>query len=149
MKTRGHIAATQRVRGGRAGRGFPPAFTLMEVMIAMGIFFVAMFAILNLVSTNLKNARLLQQTKVTCGLPMADLYQADQLEESITNGDFGKLYPNYSWQQIIEPANIGGIETSNGLFRVEYILIHPDGTRETNLDALLWRPNSKSKQLKP
>jgi len=33
------------------------AFTLMEVMVACGIFFMATFAILALVSTTLRNAR--------------------------------------------------------------------------------------------
>ena len=146
MRTRDRSSLNRAAARQRASFD-PGAFTLVEVMIAMGIFFVAMFAILDLVATNLKSARKLQQTKVDCGLPMADLYLAAQLEQSVSNGDFGNLYPNYSWEQIIEPAEIGGVEASNGLFHVEFILVHPNGTRETNLDALLFRPDSKPRAL--
>src|SRR5208283_4969437 len=40
------------------------AFTLMEVMVAAGIFFMAVFAILALVSNTLRNARGLRQIDV-------------------------------------------------------------------------------------
>jgi hypothetical protein len=109
----------------------------MEVMIAMAIFFTAVFAILELVATNLRNARLLEQPRVDCGLVMADLYQTNKLEEGSDDGDFGTLYPDYHWEQDI--ISVG----TNGLFHVEYILKHPDGTVETNLDALMWKPDSK------
>ena len=46
------------------------AFTLLEVMIAAGIFFMAIFAILALVSSNLKNARLIQKSHVDAGIHM-------------------------------------------------------------------------------
>src|SRR5580692_2494919 len=44
------------------------AFTLLEVMIAAGIFFMCIFAILSLVSTNIRNARLLQEPQVDAGM---------------------------------------------------------------------------------
>jgi hypothetical protein len=120
------------------------AFTLMEVMIAMAIFFMAVFAILELVATNLRNARLLQTPRVDCGLAIADRVQTNQFEEGTTEIDLGKVYPGYSCEEIILPADdIIPMGDTNGLFHAEYILIHPDGTRETNLDALLWGPDSK------
>jgi type II secretion system protein I len=120
------------------------AFTLMEVMIAMAIFFMATFAILELVSTNLRNARLLETPRVDCALVMDDLIQTNQLEEGSQDGDFDKLYPGYRWEQIVTAADdvIPNGDT-NGLFHVTYLLRHPDGTIETNLTALLWKPQSK------
>jgi hypothetical protein len=119
-------------------------FTLMEVMIAMAIFFMTVFAILELVATNLRNARLLETPHVDCGLVMADLWQTNQLEEGTDDGDFGKLYPNYRWEQNIVSAGEGiPLADTNGLFHVEYILKHPDGTLETNLVGLMWKPDSK------
>jgi hypothetical protein len=44
-------------------RNSPGAFTLLEVMIAGALFFMAVFAILGLVATTLRNARALQQTE--------------------------------------------------------------------------------------
>ena len=49
------------------------AFTLVEVMVALGIFFMAMFTILGLVSNSLRNARALQRKTVGCGMVAAQL----------------------------------------------------------------------------
>ena len=122
------------------GRGF----TLMEVMIAMAIFFVAIFAILELVATNLRNARLLEEPRVDCGLVMADLYQTNKLDVGNEDiDDFEKLYPGYRCQQNIDPPDDWGLPATNGLRHVEYILRHPDGTVETNLSGFMWKPDSK------
>ncbi len=118
----------------RKGRGF----TLMEVMIAMAIFFMAVFAILELVAGNLRNARMLETPRVDAGLVIADTYQTNQLEEGARDiGDFGKVFPGYACRE--EMVSVG----TNGLFHVQYLLTHPDGTVETNLSALLWKPDSK------
>ena len=42
-------------------------FTLLEVMIASGILFLCLFAILQLLSVSLRNARVLQRTQVDAG----------------------------------------------------------------------------------
>jgi hypothetical protein len=124
----------------RSGR----AFTLMEVMIAMAIFFMAVFAILELVATNLRNARLLETPRVDCGLLMDDLIQTNQLDEGEDDGDFDKLYPGYHWKQVRTAADdVVENGDTNGLFHVTYLLRHPDGTIETNLTALIWKPMSK------
>jgi Tfp pilus assembly protein PilV len=112
------------------------AFTLMEVMIAMGIFFLAVFSILALVSSNLRNARLLQEPVVDASMVIGDLYQTNILMEGPTDGDFGDLYPGYKWMY-----NITQIAT-NGLFEVDLFIIHPNGDSETNLTVTLWRPAS-------
>lgn len=131
------------LRGSRFGNG--RAFTLMEVMIAMAIFFMAIFAILELVATDLRNARMLETPRADCGLVIADLVQTNQLEEGTTEIDgFEKVYPGYACTQLINAADdtVPNGDT-NGLFHVQYLLKHPDGTIETNLDALVWMPNSK------
>src|SRR3974377_1299101 len=51
------------------------AFTLMEVMIACGIFFMATFAILALVSTTLRNARAIQRSDIDAGMAAAMVYR--------------------------------------------------------------------------
>jgi hypothetical protein len=139
--------ATFQTAGGtksRSRQDGTKAFTLMEVMIAMAIFFMAVFAILELVATNLRNARLLETPRVDCGLVIADLYQTNQLEEGTTDGDFDKLYPGYHWEQnVVAADDIIPLGDTNGLFHVVYTMRHPDGTVETNLVALMWKPDSK------
>jgi Tfp pilus assembly protein PilV len=118
-------------------RGRPAgAFTLLEVMIATGILFVAIFAILALIFANLRNARLLQQARVDAGPLAADLYSTtNQWQEGSDSGDFGDLYPDYKWQS--ETTEM----LTNKFFKVDFVIVHPDGVIETNLSAFFWRPN--------
>ena len=108
----------------------------MEVMIAMGIFFLAVFSILALVSSNLRNAKLLQEPVVDASMIIGDLYQTNILTEGTTDGDFGDLYPGYKWLY-----NITQIRT-NGLFQVDVFIVTPHGDSEKNLSVTLWRPAS-------
>ena len=69
----GESAMPQRgTRRPRAGAG-PScrAFSLIEVMIAMFLFFMAVFTILALVSNTLRNARALQQPPIDAGMAAA------------------------------------------------------------------------------
>ncbi|MBI3848907.1 MAG: hypothetical protein HY298_01250 [Verrucomicrobia bacterium] len=114
------------------------AFTLLEVMIAMGLFFMAVFSILALVSNGLRNARALQQTTVDAGMLAAELSLTNKLTEGTDSGDFGDLYPDYKWTQ--EITEVG----TNGLFEVKFVIIHHTGGRyvESPMNILLFRPES-------
>jgi type II secretion system protein I len=119
------------------------AFTLIEVMIALGIFFMAMFAILGLVSQNIRNARRLQDPGVDASMLIGQLSLTNQLTAGTDSGDFGKLYRGYRWTSEIS-------EITNGLFQVDYLVTAPavPGALpvETKMSVLLWRPNSVSSQ---
>jgi Tfp pilus assembly protein PilV len=117
------------------------AFTLVEVMIAMGIFFMAVFAILALVTTNLRNARNLLKQRVDASMLISQLSLTNQLTAGSDSGDFGELYPGYRWTSDIT-------EITNGLFQVEYLVTGPpipgSDPAQTHMSVLLWRPNSPS-----
>jgi hypothetical protein len=120
-------------------RRFAAAFTLMEVMIAAGIFFMAIFAILELVSNSLRNARALRRIDVDAGMVAAQLYKTNKLTEGIQSGDFGDLYPDYSWEIHSEQIQ------SNGLWQVD-IVVNRRGLQKP-VDAMsvwLYSPDSKS-----
>ncbi len=110
------------------------AFTLLEVLIAMGIFFMAAFAILGLTTQNLRAARSLKQTPVDINLAIYDLILTNRLEESSEAGDFGDLYPGASWTRDVTLAR------TNGLFQVDVTAYLP-GT-EIKRSLLLYRPDS-------
>src|ERR1700693_4539241 len=57
------------------------AFSLLEAMIACGIFFMAVFAILALVSNTLRNARILRHVQVDAGMPAAELFKTNMVFE--------------------------------------------------------------------
>jgi hypothetical protein len=136
-------AASALLRPGRSHSGNCAAFTLIEVMIAMGIFFMAIFAILGLVSSNLRNARRLQQKPVDASALIAELSLTNKLTAGSDHGDFsdyGDLYKGYRWDSEITEVR------TNGLFQVEYMVTGPSSggqtPPQTHLTVLLWRPLS-------
>ncbi len=121
----------------RSGR----AFTLLEVMIAIGIFFVSVFAILSLVSSTLANVRRLHRPQVDASSVLAQYASTNILIEGTYSGDLseflGKPYRDYNWTaQITEVA-------TNHLYQVECV-VQPYGSREviSDLSTLLYRPQS-------
>ena len=125
-------------------RGFAKAFTLMEVMIAAGIFFMCIFAVLELVTMSLRNARALRQIDVDAGMVAAQLYKTNKLTEGIDSGDFGDLYPDYSWKTVSEQIQ------SNGLWQVD-IVVRRRGVQNPvdQMSILLYSPDSKSSVFSP
>lgn len=112
------------------------AFTLLEVMIAIGIFFAATFAILAVVGQCLRSARSLNQNAPTPGMVAAQqLSLTNQLEEGFDSGDFGDLYPDYEWEmQTLFYA-------SNGLFQVDITVYHKDKV-DSSMSVLAYKPES-------
>jgi len=118
------------------------AFTLLEVMIACGIFFMATFAILGLVSNTLRNARNLQRIEVDSGMAAAQVYQimkTNRQAEVSLSGDFGDSYPDYSWT-----ADSQQFDT-NGLLQVD-IIVNRRGLNKPfdTLSILVFSPDAKS-----
>ncbi len=117
------------------------AFSLLEVMIAVGIFFLAVFAILDLVSNSLANARRLQRPLVDAGPVLATYANTNILVEGTFSGGLeeilGKPYHNYTWT-----ADIREVAT-NKLFSVECV-VQEQGSREiiSDLTTVFFRPQS-------
>ena len=118
------------------------AFSLMEVMIAIGIFFMCIFVILSLVSSTLRNAGRLQRPMVDAAMLAGELSLTNQIVETSQSGDFGKLYPGYTWK-----ADINEVLT-NRLFQVDYVVQSSD-TREVvqKMSVLFYRPLSPAGSL--
>ncbi|MEO6184108.1 MAG: hypothetical protein ABIP71_13605 [Verrucomicrobiota bacterium] len=111
------------------------AFTLLEVMIAIAIFFMAMFTILALVSQTLRSARSLSQNAPTPGMVAAELSQTNKLEEGFDSGDFGDLYPDYTWETETM------LWVTNGMFQVDCTVYHGRNVDST-VSLLLYKPES-------
>lgn len=93
------------------------AFTLLEVMIAMSLFFMAIFAILALTSRSLAQARALQPVQIDGNSVAAELSMTNRLEEGPIPPEiiqhFEHMYPGYTCGGTITE------EATNGLFRVD------------------------------
>lgn len=99
--------------GFRISRSRRAAFSLLEVMIAGGIFFMGIFAILALVSSTLRNARSLRRIDVDAGMVAAQVCKTNKLFEGTESGDFGNLYRDYSWETYTSEV------ATNHLFQVD------------------------------
>lgn len=128
------------------------ALSLIEVMVAMTIFFIAVFAILSLMSTLLNNARVFQ-TKRPPEARMIFAYQT-----SITNrviegsidfdfsemAEFGDEFQDYRAEVEAYPNEM----YTNGLWDVQYRVVNRrTGRIESTFTTFQFDPNTKSKQL--
>ena len=125
----------------QAGGKNQRAFSLMEVMIAMGIFFMSVFVILSLVSSSLQNARRLQQPMVDAAMAASELSLTNKLVETTMTGDFGKAYPGYTWT-----ADINEVMT-NKLFQVDYQVFNNHKALVQKMSVLFFRPQSPAGSL--
>ena len=110
------------------------AFTLLEVMIAVAIFFMALFTILEVVSQGLNSARRLQRKGPNAGIIASELSLTNRLEEGMESGEF-ELYPEYTWERNVM------FHASNGLFKVEFAVFRGSAVDST-MTIFLYRPQS-------
>jgi Tfp pilus assembly protein PilV len=93
------------------------AFSLLEVMIAVSLFFMATFSILALVSRSVAQARALQPIQIDPSAVASELSLTNRLEEGpippeyITS--FEHMYPGYTCTGFITEI------ATNGLFKVD------------------------------
>lgn len=121
-----------------ASRSARPAgcggFSLLEVMIAIAIFFIGSCAILDLVSSSLNNVRRLQRPTVDASPILARYAATNSLVEGVYQGSLGepsllgKEYRDYNYiVNIVEIA-------SNHLYSVECAIYPAHGKREVISD---------------
>ena len=140
MKLRFAICDLRVGRGGdcaSAGRRsrFCGAFTLIEVMIAMLIFSMVAFAVLELVAVSLGAARAVQLPEADAGMLAAELSLSNSIVEESVSGDFD-LFPNYSWERDSYEV------ATNGLYQVDFTVVHKlprRGLTETKMSILMFR----------
>jgi hypothetical protein len=109
-------------------------------MIACAIFFMAVFAILAMVSNVLRNARSLRRAELDAGMVAAQLVgTTNKVYEGTESGDFGNLYPDYSYETDTYEAG------TNGLWQVD-IVVRRRGVPQPvdQMSILLYRPESQS-----
>ena len=117
-------------------------FTLMEVMIAMFVFFIVAFAVLGVVVQSLGAARALQTQHPDAGMLASMVSLSNTLEEGFETGDFEEIFPDYRWErQIVEVG-------SNGFFQVDFVVFKKNAhCKEISepLSVLMYKPGGKKK----
>lgn len=122
------------------------AFTIMEVMIAMALFFMATFAILNLVTQNLRLARGLGMGDIDISTVAAEIALTNMLAEGTLSGDFGDQYPGASWHADVHMVStnantLQSRRSQRGLFEVNITIDWPRNglVRQKRASILLYR----------
>ena len=96
-------------------------------MIAAAIFFLAMFAILGVMSTGLHAATLLQRNYPTASMAVAKLTLTNKLEEVPANRRFRRDLPRLPISALL-PIEL----LTNGLFQVDVTVYHQDRVFSTH-----------------
>ena len=136
------------------------SFTLAEVLIAVAIFVIAVFAILELVAQNMQLVKFMQKRRPDLGaLAGKTLMEFPPPEGELATGQFGPpdedfggngggalaLYPNSSWDLSLE-----AIDATNGLYRATITVIRVNNSgqeSEFTLDFLMFRPDLAESEL--
>jgi hypothetical protein len=109
-------------------------------MIACGIFFMAVFAILAMISGVLRNARSLRRVELDAGMVAAQVSNTNKLYEGSESGDFGNMYPDYSWDS--DRYEVG----TNGLWQVDIIVRRRGMQKPVDVMSIwLFRPESPAR----
>jgi hypothetical protein len=139
LNAKSNSLAKHEQMGGNGHR----AFTLLEVIVACGIFFMVAFALLELVTRGLVAAKAIQQRDPDPGIILAALSLTNSFEEGEVSGNYEDIapgmYPGHRWEAFI--TEVG----SNGLFEIN-VITHNERKRSQNpatTVGLFWRPASK------
>jgi len=102
---------------------FLAGFTLLEVMIAMFVFFIVVFAVLGMVVQSMGAARALQRPQPDFSILAAAVTLSNTLDVGCESGDFGDLgeeYRDYQWERCAEPYPPGA--TNEDLKVVRFVI---------------------------
>ncbi len=119
-------------------------FSLIEVTIAMAIFFVCMFALLSLTTLGLNTARRLEFVEPDIGWVASELSLTNVVEEGFETGDFGDHYPGWGWTRdvYIYPPLEEDFGTGDfgdqGLYQVDITLNGPGDSSQRH-SVLMYR----------
>jgi Tfp pilus assembly protein PilV len=129
---------------GRSGLSGPHrAFTLMEVMIAVMILFMCLFAVMALLTNSLRSARMLQQHRgldaaTINGLVYVQLSNTNQVSEGEQRIELDdELFPDYRFNPQPMVTEIG----TNGLAQIDLVVQRrSDNETELKTSFLMFLP---------
>jgi len=128
-------------------------FTLLEVMIAMFVFFIVVFAVLGMVVQSLGAARALQRPQPDFSILASALTLSNCLDIRCESGDFGELgdeYRDYQWERCAEPYPPG---STNEDLKIVRFVITRSGVRGSSvaeeMEILMYRKSCTPSSARP
>lgn len=120
-------------------KGKDHGFTLLEIIICLGLIALVLVAVFHLQAQNLDLQSEAQfMTTATCLLQerLSQIQAQEKIEEGTNSGDFGKDYPDYAYKQ--EVSEVPDTETLYKV-RVAVILERDKARRDLWLETYLYR----------
>jgi type II secretion system protein I len=120
-------------------KGKDSGFTLLEIIICLGLIALVLVAVFHLQAQNLDLQSEAQfMTTATCLLQerLSQIQALEKIEEGTNSGDFGKDYPEYTYTQ--EVSEVPDTETLYKV-RVAVILERDKARRDIWLETYLYR----------
>jgi prepilin-type N-terminal cleavage/methylation domain-containing protein len=123
-------------------KGKDQGFTLLEIIICLGLIALVLVAVFHLQAQNLDLQSEAQfMTTATCLLQerLSQIESLETVEEGTNSGDFGENYPDYTYTQ--EISEVPDTETLYKV-RVAVILERDKDRRDLWLETYLYRQKS-------
>jgi len=120
-------------------KGKDHGFTLLEIVICLGLIALALMAVFHLQAQNLDLQSEAQfMTTASCLLQerISQLQAAEKIDEGTNSGDFGKDYPDYTYKQ--EVNKVPDTETLYKV-RVTVILERDKASKDLWRETYLYR----------
>jgi len=120
-------------------KGKDHGFTLLEIIICLGLIALVLVAVFHLQAQNLDLQSEAQfMTTATCLLQerLSQIQALEKIEEGTNSGDFGKDYPDYTYTQ--EVSEVPDTETLYKV-RVAVILERDKASKDLWLETYLYR----------
>ena len=120
-------------------KGKDEGFTLLEIIICLGLIALVLVAVFHLQAQNLDLQSEAQfMTTATCLLQerLSQIQALEKLDEGTHSGDFGKDYPDYTYTQ--EVSEVPDTETLYKV-KVAVILERDQARRDLWLETYLYR----------
>lgn len=115
-------------------------FTLLEIVIALGIIATALMAVLRIQAQNLdlqSEANFMTIANQLAQDRVARIQASATLTEGTTSGDFGELYPNYAYrEEISEMSDMKELYK----IRLSVFLERDVVVKDLSLETYLFRP---------
>jgi len=120
-------------------KGNDRGFTLLEIVICLGLLALVLTAVFHLQAQNLDLQSEAQfMTTATCLLQerISQIQAVERIDEGTNSGDFGKDYPDYTYKQ--EVSEVPDTETLYRV-RVTVILERDKASKDLWLETYLYR----------
>lgn len=115
-----------------SGRQPPGGFTLLEVMVALGVMAVVLVSVYRLQSQTLAmsmESRFYTQAPLLARSALVRLEHSKEREMASGQGDFGREFPGYRWKITVEeaPSKYLGPELSLDMKRIDVLVTLNEG----------------------